>query len=448
MPILKIKDNSSLNKVEFKKIENITEQIANKTLKQLEKEGIFVFPELIKDAEDITNDQMILKSVNESFQTSNAMGFLGCDKNQLIIESRFSNNTEDFFFKYLLEKVLDFPNIVELNTSTNQDNRLFNLFLFIFPYYLKLAMRKGKYKHYTRNAYNDYNVKGTIDIARHIQENIPFAGKIAYNQREFSYDNYLMQLVRHTIEFIKNKSYGINLLEKVKDEVKAIVSTTQSYEYYDRKKVILENKKNPICHAYYHEYRMLQQLCLMILQYDKHQVSSGVQQIHGVLFDGAWLWEEYLNILIGNLFYHPMNKKRKGAQRLFSKIEGGKIGLIYPDFISKNETKRCIADAKYKPINNIGNNDYLQVLAYMFRFDAEQGFYLYPEKTGSRSVTMKLNCGSTYEENVNARDNITVTKLGLQIPPDATSYDNFVELISASEEDFLSALVLKGFVRS
>ena len=38
-----------------------------------------------------------------------------------------------------------------------------------------------------------------------------------------------------------------------------------------------------------------------------------------------------------------------------------------------------IADAKYKPIDNIGNKDYLQVLAYMFRFDAKKGFYFYPE---------------------------------------------------------------------
>ena len=53
-----------------------------------------------------------------------------------------------------------------------------------------------------------------------------------------------------------------------------------------------------------------------------------------------------------------MNKRRKGAQRLFD----GNIGLIYPDFISKNATNRIIADAKYKPLGNIGNKDYLQVL--------------------------------------------------------------------------------------
>ena len=90
-----------------------------------------------------------------------------------------------------------------------------------------------------------------------------------------------------------------------------------------------------------------------------------------------------------------MNKDGKGAQRLFA----GNIGLIYPDFISRNIETRIIADAKYKPLDNIGNRDYLQVLAYMFRFDAKAGYYLYPEAEGSDDVKLWMNRGSTYEAN-------------------------------------------------
>ena len=99
-------------------------------------------------------------------------------------------------------------------------------------------------------------------------------------------------------------------------------------------------------------------------------------------------------------------------QRLFD----GNVGLIYPDFISRNSEMRIIADAKYKPIDNIGNRDYLQVLAYMFRFDAKAGYYLYPEAEGSDDLKLWLNRGSTYEENVVPRDDISITKHGLKIP--------------------------------
>ena len=265
--ILKVKDNQLKKKDAFSEIANLTSKIADKTLEQLEREGIFVFPELVKDADDITRDQIILQGLNNCFRTGNVMGFLGYGAERLVIESRFGGDDEDYFLQYLLDRVLDFPNVVDLATDANQDNRLFNFLLFLFPYYLKTAMRKGVFKQYIRRRYNDGNVRGAIDIARHIERNTPFTGSVAYSQREFSYDNYLTELVRHTIEFIKRKPYGNNLLIKVKDEVKLIVDATPSYERYDCQKIIEANKKKAVRHAYFREYLALQRLCLLILQH-------------------------------------------------------------------------------------------------------------------------------------------------------------------------------------
>lgn len=432
MKVLKIKDNNLKRKDDFAEIRTVTGKIADKTLGQLEREGVFVFPEIIKDAEDVTRDQMILQSVNDSYRTGNVMGFLGCGDERLIIESRFCGDKEDYFFQYLLNRVLEFPNIVDLYVDADQNNRIFSFLLFLFPYYLKAAMRKGLFKNYIRHHYNDGNVKGTIDIARHVTNNTPFIGKIAYSQREFSYDNYLVELIRHTIEYIKRKPHGNHLLTKVKNEVKLVVEATPDYETYDRQRIVDSNKKNPIRHAYFREYLALQRLCILILQHQKHQIGSGSRQIYGILFDAAWLWEEYVNTLINDIFYHPVNKSGKGAQRLF----GGNVGLIFPDFISKDKEVRIIADAKYKPIANIGNKDYLQVLAYMFRFDAKRGYYLYPETEGADDLQLWMNKGSTYEEDVRPRNDVSITKHGLKIPADVENYESFLMRMKNSESEF------------
>ena len=437
MKLFKIKDNSQQKKETFLQIKNLTEKIANKTLEQLEREGVFVFPDSVKEAGDITQDQTILQSVNDAYCSGNVMGFLGYGDERLIIESRFCGESKDYFFQYLLDKVLDFPNIVNLDSDATQEDRLFNFFLFLFPYYFKSAMRKGLFKKYIRHSYNDVNIKGTIDVARHIDANTPFVGKIAYSQREFSYDNSLMELVRHTIEFIKRKPYGNKLLIKVKDEVKLVIDATPGYKPYARQKIIEQNKNNAVRHAYYREYLALQRLCLLILRYQKHQIGLGGKRIYGILFDGAWLWEEYINLLIGGAFYHPMNKGGKGAQRLFN----GNVGLIYPDFISHNSEKRMIADAKYKPINNIGSRDYLQVLAYMFRFDAKVGYYLYPEAENYKDLILRLNQGSTYEKNVMPRDDVSVIKHGLKIPIDVQNYADFIARMKECERDFTSVFL-------
>lgn len=432
MKLLRIKDNSQQKKQSFADIKALSDKIADKTLEQLEKEGVFVFPEIVKDAADITRDQMILQSVNDNYVSGNVMGFLGCGNERLIIESRFSGDS-DYFFQYLLEKVMAFPNLVDLETDADRDNRIFNFLLFLFPHYLKTAMRKGLYKEYISRRYNDGNVKGTIDIARQIRLNTPFTGNVAYTQREFSYDNALMGLVRHTIEFIKHKPYGNKILAKAKEEVNLVIDVTAKYEPYNRSKIIEQNKRNMVHHAYYREYLSLQRLCILILQRQKHQIGTGSKQIYGILVDGAWLWEEYLYLLIGEKFYHPMNKGGKGAQRLFE----GNNGLIYPDFISKNNKNRLIADAKYKPNENIGNRDYLQVLAYMFRFDAKVGYYLYPEAKGADDMKLRMNCGSTYEENVMPREDVSIIKHGLRIPTDVGEYKEFVAEIKNSEEEFV-----------
>ena len=432
MKRLTIKDNYKQKKETFSQVKNLTGKIANKTLEQLEREGVFVFPDTVKDAGDITREQMILQSVDDAYRSGNVMGVLGYGDERLIIESRFCGKSEDYFFPYLLNKVLDFPNIVDLKSDANHDDRMFDFFLFLFPIYLKTAMRKGLFKKYIRRCYNDGYLRGTIDVARHIEKNTPFVGKIAYRQREFSYDNGLMELVRHTIEFIKRKSYGNKLLVKVKDEVRLVIEATPGYELYDRQKMIEQNKKNAIRHAYFREYLALQRLCLLILQHQKHQIGLGVKRIYGILFDAAWLWEEYINSLIGDTFYHPMNKGGKGAQRLFDE----NVGLIYPDFISRDSEKCMIADAKYKPIDNIGNRDYLQVLAYMFRFDAKIGYYLYPEAGNADDLLLRMNQGSTFEKNVKPREDIRVWKHGLKIPMDAQDYDDFATKMKESERAF------------
>ncbi len=437
---MRIKDNdTNISRESLTEIGKLVEKVENKTLGQMRKEGILVFPNSLNESNDLTDDQMILKSYNNVYQSGNVMGFIGYEKEKLVIESRFCDDGNDYLLHYLLQTVMDLPNLLDLPIdSSREEETISELLVFLFPHYLKSAMRKGLYKKYIRFYYNDNNVKGTIDIAKHIKRNTPFVGNVTYSQREFSFDNDLMELVRHTIEFIKCKSYGGNLLNKAKDEVLSVVEVTKKYRQADRIKVISKNKQNIVRHAYYQEYGALQQLCLLIFQHQNQRIGYGKRKIYGILFDGSWLWEEYVNKLVCDKFYHPMNKVGLGGQWLFS--NESKIGKIYPDFIGKDAKSRIVADAKYKPQGNISGKDYLQLLAYMFRFDAKIGFYFYPEDADDLSSVLWLNEGSTYENNVQPRDDICVKKKGLKIPQKSTSYKNFIEQIKQSEKEFIESI--------
>ena len=120
MKQIRIKDNSQYDKEYLADIPILTRKIESKTLEQLEHEGVFVFPELVADAEDITKDQMILQRIGNSYRTQNVMGFIGYGDERLVLTSRFADENSDYFLQYMLEQVLDFPNIVDLSTSSKQ----------------------------------------------------------------------------------------------------------------------------------------------------------------------------------------------------------------------------------------------------------------------------------------------------------------------------------------
>jgi 5-methylcytosine-specific restriction endonuclease McrBC regulatory subunit McrC len=405
---------------------------------------LLVFP--AKWQGGIDRNESICRIIKEEdkykLTTGNIMGFVGINDTELTISSRFYPQGNDYFLHYMLAKVFSI-NVVHLDISKGEES-IQDFLPYLFPALLNDALTQGLFKQYQRKQYNDANVKGVIDIVRHIRQNIPFAGKIAYNTREHSYDNAVTQLIRHTIEHLRTRDIGHSVLTSnanTRDNVLQIEMATTSYKRNDLQKVIRENLK-PLNHPYYTKYKPLQALCLQILRRDRTTFGADKNKIHGLLFDGAWLWEEYINTLIGDKFWHPRNKKANGIdshpQRLFQQLdENKKEGLIYPDFISKDAANRIIADAKYKPTDNISGNDYLQLLAYMFRFDSEAGYYIYPCDNEDNTKELELLRGANFHqvESVKSReDKIVITKHGLKIPQSANSFSDFRNAMTKNSE--------------
>ena len=113
MKLIKVKDNSFRSSDEFSEIPNVISSILDKTVSELEDTGIFVFPNSLKEQEGITEEQTILNKVGQEYYSSNIMGFLGYNEENLIIESRFSEGPQDYFFQYLI--ILLFLNLFYLS---------------------------------------------------------------------------------------------------------------------------------------------------------------------------------------------------------------------------------------------------------------------------------------------------------------------------------------------
>ena len=200
--MIKLKDNSK-KELSKDEIESLKE-ISGKTISAI-KDNIIIFPNSIKESKDLEENIKIFDVINNSIHTNNIMGFISYNNTQIKISSRFAfNDNEDYFLHYMLMKVLSL-NVVNLEHSKDYDDS-FDFLIYMFIHFFQKAIRQGIYKSYQKREYNDANVRGTIDINRHIKNNIPFNGKISYNTREYSYDNNITQLIRHTIEYINKKN--------------------------------------------------------------------------------------------------------------------------------------------------------------------------------------------------------------------------------------------------
>ena len=403
-----------------------------------ENANLLVFPDEI----DYYGEEIGMKSIchlsDSTLETGDVMGFVGYNDTSLTIRSRFAKEgANDNFLHYMLKEVFAI-NFFDLKHSVSKDNAL-ELFMYLFPYHLCQALRQGLFKQYQTRTYNNADVRGVIDVSKHIRKNIPFGGNIAYKTREFAYDNEVTQLIRHTIEFIRKQPIGKSILKgkEIEDCVATIIEATPSYTPSELINIINKNLK-PLQHPYYTKYRRLQQVCLQILRRKGLKYGEGKNKVFGLLFSGSWLWEEYLGRLLQKSYKHYY--KNKG--RKFNLFEKPYYQQIVPDYIqwtSNGKTPIAVADAKYIKLDtgsNYGEEKataiYYKTITYMYHLGVSKGFLFYPSSTTDHADEMKITNTDSY-----------IIKQPLRIPDGDISFNNFCDLMCTSENQFINSVIIK-----
>lgn len=401
--------------------------------------NLLVFPDSFNSYDRDFGKKVICSIADEGRKlcTNSMVGFIGRNNTHLSIHSRFADNgKEDFFLHYMLQKVAKI-NLFNLQHTMDEDS-VFDFLLYLFPLYLKNAISQGVYRQYITHKYNDANVRGVIDVNRHIKYNEPFNGSVAYTTREYSYDNHITQLIRHTIEFI-SKNGGddiLNIDEDTKQAVAQIIGATPSYLSNELQSIINKNL-TPIAHPYYNEYAPLQRLCLQILRHEELKYGQEEDEVYGVLIDAAWLWEEYLATILEGKYNHYL----KDTGKRFYLFKPKKQQII-PDYLSLD--KKIVADAKYIPLNEkiwfkedsaSATAIYYKTITYMYRFCSKEGYLFYPHPDEEVSPIKDEIITEIEGENGGS-----ITKLGLRIPSNCSDFNEFTSRINEEETIFNNQL--------
>jgi 5-methylcytosine-specific restriction endonuclease McrBC regulatory subunit McrC len=300
------------------------------------------------------------------------------------IGSRFDPADRQFFLNYLLQRVFggSMTDPVDLGTAS-----LWELLVaLLFRQRLLAAHAQGIFKRYTRFDHNDARFRGTLDLPRHLQRNVPFTGAVACTTHEFSHDTPIARLARSALWHLANK-YPRLLGESDPDAMearRAFEQHTPSWRAGDLSRYLRENLR-PIRHACFTAYEPLRLASLAVLRDEGAALyeDDAAEEAEGVLFDGAWLWEHYLAAL---LVPEPIGMTHRTVEQANGIRVFQRSGYrLFPDF--HHASRHVVLDAKYKRDRNSPTREDLhQVLAYMFLTGSRRGGIIVPRDEGTAST--------------------------------------------------------------
>jgi len=432
------------------------------TIGSLREKRVIVFPPNGKASKSNDKDNVFYKIVEAhrdkegkiasfSMQTSNLMGVISLPGNvetgeriQLEVHSRFDSR-KPFFLNYLLSKVVFDISLTDLVAASGQS--LWDMLLaLVFLHRFKAAAQIGLFKQYHKFEYNDLNFHGKFDLDRHLKRNFPLGDKLAHSRREISFDNPINHLIRHAAAIIERKWPSLLILHEESDTLLRLLNQSTPTWHRDNVGKILAHKdvRLEIRHPFFAEfYEDLRRVSIALLLGDGTSLYDGIEgmELEGVVFDGAWLWEEYLSTLLVPLGYvHANTEVKKTGITAF--VDNNKhVQPLYPDFRLpriKGKTGECkvILDAKYKHSSFWQPEDKHQIFSYMFLTGAELGGLIYPPDGNHCKKALVI------DQHTAAAEDVKRWKCFTYASPDgnATAAD-FISAMEQSESE------LKAFAR-
>ena len=325
-----------------------------------------------------------------SFKTENLMGVLRFRDLrinaavQIEVLSRFDQGKNNFFLNYLLSRVFDFAQGVEA-VSAQRSSLLEILLDVIFVRRLGEAAREGILRHYREFRNNDWNFKGSLDLPRHIRENVPLMHGIAYRKREIDLDVPVNRMIlaaalvanRRNPSLFESNAEAADALRQLR------MGVTEAHDI--RSLLAHRDCREPVVHPFFREvWEPLRRIARMILEFERWTLfSEGAddEEVSGIVFDGSWLWEEYVATVLKRKGFCHSGHKDGTVEKILPVFKDGSRRFA-PDFYLRHEASDgydCVLDAKYKRSNPNGARcDVHQVLCYLLLTGARLGGLVFP----------------------------------------------------------------------
>jgi len=263
-------------------------------------------------------------------------------------------------------KRLKVNNLGQANVS-KQHIHLLDIYFEWFLNEIQLLERQGLIKKYRTNVGNVKALKGKLEFAEHINQNLIHKERFYTSHQVYDHNHQIHQILWVALEIIGQFSSGTYLYSKFKriqanfPEVSWINVNANTF-----KKLTTNRKTQP--------YKTAIEIARLIILNFAPNISSGKENMLALLFDMNNLWEEYVLTMLKSVSVEGIVVKGQESKPFWSGIK------IRPDIVIENSDKTYVIDTKWKNIGGSkpSTNDLRQMYVYNEYWDSTKALLLYP----------------------------------------------------------------------
>jgi len=320
------------------------------------------------------HDNKYFTLLHKAIKFSEYVGVVQVDDLVIEILPKVDNTTdEEFLWQNVLidmlkaTKKLKVHNVGEASIS-KQKIHLLDIYFEWFLNEVQDLIRKGLIKRYYKDTRNVKALKGKLEFAGHIQQNLIHKERFYTSHEIYDKDHLLHQILNQALSIVESLSKGNYLFSKCKtvqlDFPETSYKTCTKYTF----EKIKYNRKNA-------PYQTAIEIAKIIILNYAPNVTTGSERLLALLFDMNQLWEEFMIIQLKQAFkdssYRVYGQQKKNFWNGIS---------IRPDIIIQNDTETYVIDTKWKDKrdSSVNSQDLRQMYVYNDYWGSYNGMLLFP----------------------------------------------------------------------
>lgn len=265
----------------------------------------------------------------------------------------------------------------DIHTTSNANlrirpNTILDLYFELFVRETEYLLHTGLAKQYRKTEGNRTALKGSLQFAKHIQQNLTHQERFYVRHATYDVEHRLHMILYKTIRLLRRINTNVDLHSRIGSlllnfpempDIRVTESLFQKLAF---------NRKTQ-------RYRKAIEIAKLILLNYHPDVRSGRNDVLALMFDMNLLWERFLYITLRKLTVDNI-VVREQVPKKFWKPEHGKHARIQPDIWIKWGEESAILDTKWKNLNgkNPSPEDLRQMYVYHDYFKATRVALVYP----------------------------------------------------------------------